>query len=117
MKYHAQPDGDDIAFSSGGSWLNHEIELFDQTYSSTHAQLIVWIQIPFLSTSVNTSITMYYGNSSITFIPTYNPLYLPRYNYTDLNEYIGNYTLFFNGTQEDGEDFIFINLTNKNIVV
>ena len=60
-------------------------------------------------------VTDYYGESSITFIPTYNPLYLPRYNYTDLDEYIGNYTLFFNGTQEDGQDFIFINTTTGNI--
>ncbi|MFW9783800.1 MAG: DUF2341 domain-containing protein, partial [Candidatus Heimdallarchaeota archaeon] len=65
LKYHAQPDGDDIAFASGSNWLNHEIELFDQSYSSTHAQLVAWIRIPFLSTSTNTTITMYYGNSTM----------------------------------------------------
>ncbi|MHA2203518.1 MAG: DUF2341 domain-containing protein, partial [Candidatus Hodarchaeales archaeon] len=66
LKYHAQPDGDDIAFSSGSDWLNHEIELFNQSYSSTQAQLITWIQIPILSTSENTTITMFYGNSTMT---------------------------------------------------
>ncbi|MFX1455874.1 MAG: DUF2341 domain-containing protein [Promethearchaeota archaeon] len=66
LKYHSQPDGDDIAFSMGGDWLNHEIELFDQSYSGTQAQLITWVNIPFLSTSTNTTITMYYGNSTMT---------------------------------------------------
>ncbi|MFW9897627.1 MAG: DUF2341 domain-containing protein, partial [Candidatus Thorarchaeota archaeon] len=66
LKYHSQPDGDDIAFSMGGDWLNHEIELFDQSYSGTQAQLIAWVNIPFLSTSTNTTITMYYGNSTMT---------------------------------------------------
>ncbi len=66
LKYHAQPDGDDIAFSISGDWLNHEIELFDQSYSSTQAQLVAWVQIPYLSTSKNTTFTMYYGNSTMT---------------------------------------------------
>ncbi|MFX0126188.1 MAG: DUF2341 domain-containing protein, partial [Candidatus Hodarchaeota archaeon] len=61
----AQPDGDDIAFSDGVEWLDHEIELFNQSYSSTHAHLVAWIRIPSLSTSTDTKIFMYYGNSSI----------------------------------------------------
>jgi hypothetical protein len=65
LKYHSQPDGDDIAFSIGGGWLDHEIELFNQTYSSTQAQLTAWVKIPFLSTTSNTTITMYYGNSTM----------------------------------------------------
>ncbi|MFX1530642.1 MAG: DUF2341 domain-containing protein, partial [Promethearchaeota archaeon] len=66
LKYHAQPDGDDIAFSMEGDWLNHEIELFNQSYSSTQAQLIAWVKIPLLSTSINTTISMYYGNATMT---------------------------------------------------
>ncbi|MFX0005701.1 MAG: DUF2341 domain-containing protein, partial [Candidatus Hermodarchaeota archaeon] len=65
LRYHTQSDGDDIAFSIGGDWLDHEIELFNQSYSATHAQLIVWVQVPFLSTSTDTIITMYYGNSTM----------------------------------------------------
>ncbi|MHA1913417.1 MAG: DUF2341 domain-containing protein [Promethearchaeota archaeon] len=65
LKYHAQPDGDDIAFSVGGEWLNHEIEEFDQAYSGTQAHLRVWVQIPSLSTSINTTLIMYYGNSTM----------------------------------------------------
>ncbi|MFX0048638.1 MAG: DUF2341 domain-containing protein, partial [Candidatus Hermodarchaeota archaeon] len=60
-----QPDGDDIAFNNGTEWLFHEIELFNQTYNSTHAQLITWVRIPTLSSSEDTIIRMYYGNSSM----------------------------------------------------
>ncbi|MFX1552263.1 MAG: DUF2341 domain-containing protein, partial [Promethearchaeota archaeon] len=60
-----QEDGDDIAFTYNGAWLDHEIELFDQDYNGTHAQLIAWISLPRLSTSENTVIRMYYGNSTM----------------------------------------------------
>ncbi|MFX1432125.1 MAG: DUF2341 domain-containing protein, partial [Promethearchaeota archaeon] len=62
---HAQADGEDMAFYSGTKWLNHEIELFNQCYNSTHAQLVAWVQIPSLSTLIDTKIYMYYGNSTI----------------------------------------------------
>ncbi|MFX1469027.1 MAG: DUF2341 domain-containing protein, partial [Promethearchaeota archaeon] len=65
LRNHTQPDGDDIAFSMGGDWLNHEIELFNQSYSDTHAQLLAWVRVPFLSTTSNTTIMMYYGNSTM----------------------------------------------------
>jgi len=60
-----QPDGDDIAFAIANVWLNHEIELFNPTYNLTDAQLIAWIRIPSLSTSVDTVVSMYYGNSTM----------------------------------------------------
>jgi len=60
-----QLNGNDIAFSNGTDWLDHEIELFNRNYNGTHAQLIVWVRIPLLSTSTNTSIYMYYGNSTM----------------------------------------------------
>ncbi|MFW9822755.1 MAG: DUF2341 domain-containing protein, partial [Candidatus Thorarchaeota archaeon] len=60
-----QSDGDDIAFSLGSAWLDHEIELFDKNYNSTDAQLIAWVRIPELSTSLNTYIRMYYGNATM----------------------------------------------------
>ncbi|KKN45819.1 hypothetical protein LCGC14_0679240 [marine sediment metagenome] len=60
-----QPDGNDIAFAMGGLWLDHEIELFNPTYSATEAHLIAWIRIPSLSTSVDTVISIYYGNSTM----------------------------------------------------
>jgi hypothetical protein len=60
-----QADGDDIAFALGSSWLDHEIEGFNQNYNGTHAQLDAWVRIPELSTSLDTYIRMYYGNSTM----------------------------------------------------
>ncbi len=57
-----QSNGNDIAFALGSTWLDHELELFNQTYNGTHAQLVAWVRIPVLSTSINTIIRMYYGN-------------------------------------------------------
>jgi hypothetical protein len=54
--------GNDIAFAYHTDWLDHEIELFDQAYNGTHAQLVAWVRIPKLSTSWYTIIRMYYGN-------------------------------------------------------
>ncbi|MFX0036258.1 MAG: DUF2341 domain-containing protein [Candidatus Hermodarchaeota archaeon] len=65
LKNHTQPDGDDIAFYADGKWLDHEIEIFNQTYDETHAQFVAWVRIPSLSWAVDTNITMYYGNSTM----------------------------------------------------
>ncbi|MHA2185339.1 MAG: DUF2341 domain-containing protein, partial [Promethearchaeota archaeon] len=62
---NTQTDGDDIAFSDEHQWLAHEIELYNQTYNSTHAQLVAWVCIPVLSHSEDTVIRMYYGNSKM----------------------------------------------------
>lgn len=63
---HASSTGADILFtlSDGQTKLNHEIE----TYNSTTGQLIAWVNVGSsgLSTSTNTSLYMYYGNSSAT---------------------------------------------------
>ncbi|MFW9773840.1 MAG: DUF2341 domain-containing protein, partial [Candidatus Thorarchaeota archaeon] len=65
LRFDVQSDGDDIAFSTQGQWLDHQIEIFDQTYNATHAQLIAWVRIPYLSTTVDTEIIMHYGNSTM----------------------------------------------------
>ncbi len=60
---HAQDDGDDIAFvlySDNSTQLNHEIELFN----GTTGELVVWVNVTSLSSSVDTKIWMYYGNST-----------------------------------------------------
>jgi hypothetical protein len=59
-----QPDGDDIVFYAGGKIVPHQIELFEQDYDSTHAHLIAWVKVN-LTGSVNTVISMYYGNPVI----------------------------------------------------
>jgi hypothetical protein len=57
----AQSDGDDILFtgSDGKTKLSHEIE----DYSS--GTLIAWVKVTSLSSSTNTEIYMYYGNSGV----------------------------------------------------
>jgi hypothetical protein len=65
LKNKAQYYGYDIAFAYNGAWLDHEIEFFDKSYNTTHAQLIAWVQIPRLSTTSDTTFRMYYGNSSM----------------------------------------------------
>lgn len=66
LRYHTQVDGDDIIFKDSlNKTLDHEIEHFDVTYNGSHALLVAWIRLPFLSSDVNTTISMYYGNSTI----------------------------------------------------
>jgi hypothetical protein len=60
-----QANGADIAFSNGSNWLDHEIEDFKKDYNGTHAQLVAWVRIPSLSSSIDTKIYMYYGNSTM----------------------------------------------------
>ncbi|MHA2335271.1 MAG: DUF2341 domain-containing protein, partial [Candidatus Hodarchaeales archaeon] len=59
-----QVDGGDIFFTDySGTKLNHEIDLYDRLYNSTHAHLVAWVQAN-LSSSQDTVISMYYGNSA-----------------------------------------------------
>ena len=59
LKDKAQSDGDDIAFTDElGTQLDHEIE----SYDSTNGNLIAWVNIPSISSSIDTQIYMYYGN-------------------------------------------------------
>jgi hypothetical protein len=57
---HAQTDADDIAFTDYfGVPLSHEIE----EYESSSGHLVAWVEVPFLSSSIDTTLYMYYGNS------------------------------------------------------
>ncbi|MGE5832656.1 MAG: DUF2341 domain-containing protein, partial [Methanomicrobiales archaeon] len=57
----AQDNGNDIVFTdSTGTQIPHEIESF----SGTTGALVAWVKLPTVSSSVNTDIYMYYGNSS-----------------------------------------------------
>ena len=64
----AQNNGDDILFTSsdGTTKLNHEIELFNQTYNATHAHLVAWVNVTSLSNTTDTVLYMYYNNSAAT---------------------------------------------------
>ena len=57
--------GDDVIFTSdidGTTILDHEVE----SYSSSTGALTAWVRIPTLSSSVDTTIYMFYGNNTIT---------------------------------------------------
>jgi len=57
----AQSDGDDIVFTNAtGTKLNHEIELFN----STTGELVSWVNVTSLSSSIDTELYLYYGNNS-----------------------------------------------------
>ncbi|MDD1664355.1 MAG: DUF2341 domain-containing protein [Methanomicrobiales archaeon] len=60
----AQGDGDDILFTSsdGSTRLPHEIENFTASTGS----LVAWVGVPSLSSSTDTVLYMYYGNSTAT---------------------------------------------------
>ncbi|MFX0181445.1 MAG: DUF2341 domain-containing protein [Candidatus Hodarchaeota archaeon] len=61
-----QANGNDILFTDvSGTKLDHELESFNQTYNSTHAHLVTWVRIPNLSSTSDTIISMYYGNSNV----------------------------------------------------
>ena len=58
---YAQTDGNDILFTAADevTKLSHEIESFN----GTSGKLVAWVKIPSLSSSTDTDIYMYYGNS------------------------------------------------------
>jgi parallel beta-helix repeat protein len=58
---HVQPDGDDFLFISADNTTvcNHEIEF----YNSTNGNLIAWVNVPFISSTEDTVLYLYYGNS------------------------------------------------------
>jgi hypothetical protein len=70
LKSKARSDGYDIIFtdSDGRTKLDHEVE----RYNSSSGELIAWVKIPSLSSSYDTVIYMYYGNSMM-ISPTANP--------------------------------------------
>ncbi|MFX0053483.1 MAG: LamG-like jellyroll fold domain-containing protein [Candidatus Hermodarchaeota archaeon] len=58
---HAQSSGNDIVFVQNGMVLDHEIEIYNPTYSPTETRLIAWVKAN-VSGTVDTVISMYYGN-------------------------------------------------------
>ncbi|MHA2171252.1 MAG: LamG-like jellyroll fold domain-containing protein, partial [Candidatus Kariarchaeaceae archaeon] len=64
LKVKAQSNGFDIEFyDTDGVQLSHEIEVYNPTYNSTHAQLAAWVRAN-LSSSADTEIVMKYGGPS-----------------------------------------------------
>ena len=62
LQKNAQASGNDIMFSDvTGSILDHEIELYERVYNSSHAHLVAWVKVN-ASSITDTVISMYYGN-------------------------------------------------------
>ena len=61
----AQPDGDDILFTSsdGTTKIPHEIELYSD--GSGSEELRAWVKLPSFSSSADTQVYIYYGNDSV----------------------------------------------------
>jgi len=103
----ASSTGKDILFTSsdGLTKINHEIE----TYSSSTGQIISWVKVPAVSTTTDTVLYMYYGNTVATDQSTTTGVW-------DSN-YVGVWHLP-NGTSLTGNDSTSnsYNLTNNNAV-
>lgn len=101
LRVQVQSNGNDIAFSNGTEWLDHEIELFEQVYNPRYAKLVTWVRIPLLSGSEDTVIYMYYGNSTMT----------SRQNPTDVwdSSYVGVWHL-----NQDPTGTIYDSTSNNN---
>lgn len=62
LKNKAQSDGDDILFMDDIGMANrlfHEIE----SYDGSTGELVAWVRVPSLSSTVDTTMYMYYGNT------------------------------------------------------
>jgi hypothetical protein len=65
LQNDAQTSGNDIFFTNAsGHILDHEIELYQRIYNSSHAHLVAWVKVN-LSSTQDTLISMYYGNPAI----------------------------------------------------
>ncbi|MHA2324967.1 MAG: DUF2341 domain-containing protein, partial [Promethearchaeota archaeon] len=65
LQKNAQASGNDIMFSDAtGSILDHEIELYERVYNSSHAYLVAWVKANISSTQ-DTILSMYYGNPAV----------------------------------------------------
>jgi hypothetical protein len=62
LQLQARTDGQDIFFTdAAGTTLDHELE----TYASGTGALVAWVRVPSVSGSVNTEVTMHYGDGTV----------------------------------------------------
>jgi hypothetical protein len=62
LQASALSSGNDLLFTSvdGTTKLDHEIE----SYTNSNGALVAWVNVPILSSTVDTTLYLYYGNSS-----------------------------------------------------
>jgi hypothetical protein len=121
----AQSSGNDIVFVQNSMVLDHEIEIYNPTYSPTEARLVAWVKVN-LSSTVDTVLSMYYGNPivgsqenpSAVWTQSYSAVYHLGESATDeatnavhydstINSYYGNQTgnADATGLVGEGQDF------------
>jgi len=101
LKNNAQADGDDIFFTSSNKIdrINHELE------SYSNGVLTAWVNVPSVSSAVDTDIYMYYGNVNATnqenVSGVWNSNYKGVYHF---NDNVNDSTLNYNGTNGGSSD-------------
>ena len=62
LQQYAQTNGNDLLFTSGDGTnkLAHEIE----NYTNASGTLVAWVKVPFLTSTADTNIYLYYGNAA-----------------------------------------------------
>lgn len=113
--YVTNSNGFDIAFSNDGNVSNLDFDLED--YNASTGSIKAWVKIPSLSNSTNTTIRMYYGNSSVstnqsttsTWSNGYYSLWHLNDDFTDASSNSNNGTntgsVDVNAVVADGQDF------------
>jgi hypothetical protein len=104
-------DSDDLDVS------NATVRIIEENGIGIFSPFQVWSAFVNNTTSQNVSTkitnivefkTDYYGNASITLIPTGNPLYAPQYSYIDIKNLTGDYSIRLEGKKFDNETFVFV---------
>ncbi|KYK21453.1 hypothetical protein AYK21_04730 [Thermoplasmatales archaeon SG8-52-2] len=115
LKHKAQNDGDDIIFMEGtgvSEKISHEIEM----YNGSSGELICWVNIESLSSSVDTIFYMYYGNpvceNQEEITDTWNSNYVLVQHLNEASgihydsSMYGNHGTYENGSEQDAEGYI-----------
>ena len=91
----ANPNGYDIIFTDENyNKLDHQVE----SYTATNGSLIAWVRIPVLSSTVNTTVLMLYGNPQVSVDPSSKDTWSSDYvqvmhldgNFLDATQYLNS---------------------------
>ena len=102
------PSGYDILFTQSDSTtlLKHEL----QNYAASTGDLLCWVNLPTLSPTVDDTIYIYYGKTSIYTDPsdtlTWNSNYLGVWHLEDLTDAAGAYTLTDHNTAANSSGYL-----------
>jgi hypothetical protein len=111
LKNKARSDGYDIIFTDSDkvTRLDHEIE----DYTSSTGSLLVWVKVPQLSSTTDTDIYLYYGNSAIASPSEYpggvwGSNYVGVWHLDEEQAGTGNSNLYQDSTllDNDGDDYV-----------